>query len=167
MTNDTVVLLHCSWKESRYILESYYRNVEAVAETYKTCYLVACIYVQNTGKEGRLISHDTYRASVKTSESHNCILSKVRHHLEQILVVQYRFYDILYVVRHVRILWYHCLQSLIHSVYVVAARNQRSIIHIVRWYETQQFAYAHQRLLFGRAHEMSHTTLAAMCQGTA
>ena len=90
----------------------------------------------------------------------------MRHHLEEIMVVDHRFDHVLHVIGDVRIIRNHLLQRFHFTADIVGTRYRRRILHIVRWQETQQLADAHQRLLLRIAHEMRHTALAAMHIGT-
>ena len=90
----------------------------------------------------------------------------MRHYFEEVLVIHYRFNDVLDIVRHVRIVRNHTHQRFIGTTNIIRARLNRSIFHVVGWQEAQQFADTHQSLLFIVAQEMSDTTLAAVCIST-
>lgn len=97
----------------------------------KTCRLVAGINIEHTRQIGRLVCHDTYRTPVQTTETDNDVLGKVRHHFEEVLVVQHRFYNILDVIRHVRVFGDDGLKRLYPAMDIVGAGSEGSILHIV------------------------------------
>ena len=66
VTDDTIVFLCISRKESRNIFECNQWNIEAIAETDKTACFVAGINIENTGKISWLIRYDTYRTTCHT-----------------------------------------------------------------------------------------------------
>ncbi|MCO5804727.1 hypothetical protein CS033_04948 [Phocaeicola vulgatus] len=166
MADDAVVFLYRSGQEAGNILESDQRNIKAVTETDKTGSLVAGVNVKDAGQPGGLIGNNTYGTTSQATKPHHHIFSKVRHHLEEILVIQHRFDDILYIIRHVRIFGNDSLQRLHLTMDVIVAGNQRRILHIVGRQETQQFADTHQRFLLIIAHKMGHTAFAAVSLGT-
>ena len=91
----------------------------------------------------------------------------MRHHFEEVLVVQHRFYNVLDVIRHVRVFGDDGLKRLYPAMDIVGAGSEGSILHIVGRQETQQLADAHQCLLLRIAHEVGNAALAAMRIGTA
>ena len=82
-----IVLLSGSWEESWNINEGNDRYVERIAEAHETSTFSAGIAVEHTSKLVRLVSYDTYRTSIETSESDDDILCKVRLYLEELSVV--------------------------------------------------------------------------------
>ena len=104
------MFLCASRQEARYVFESNDRNIEAVAETDKARSLVRSIDVEHTGQVSRLVGYDTYRTSAQASKSYHDVLGKVRHHFKEVVVVDYRFNDVLDVVRHVRVIRNDCHQ---------------------------------------------------------
>ena len=89
------------------------------------------------------------------------------HHLKEILVIQYRFDNVLDVIRHIRVFRYDGLQRFRLAMNIIRTSCERSVFHIVGRQETQQFTDAHQRLLFRIAHKVGDAALAAMRIGAA
>lgn len=110
VTDNTIVFLCTSWQESRYIFECYNRNIETVAETDETRSLVRSVNIKHTCQICRLIGNDTYRTSTQTSKTDYNILCKVRHNLEEIMIVDYRFDDVFDIIWHVRVVRNNCHQ---------------------------------------------------------
>ena len=131
MANDAVVLLLYARQESWHILYRYERNVEAVAETNKASSLVRRINIKRTGEVVWLVSHEAHRASCHTTEAYHDVLSPLRLYLKEILLVAYRLYDIVYVIRHVRIYRHYVVKFVTHTVYLVCDRQHRCIFHII------------------------------------
>ena len=142
MIDDTCVLLSCSAKEARNVHEGQdleARNVhegqdldiEGVAETNETRCFTACVAVQYSGKPRRLVSDDTGRTTIETSETADDVLRVILVNLHEITIVNNRVDDLMHVVRFVRISRNDVVQVVIHAGDVIGACNYRSFLHIV------------------------------------
>ena len=131
MTDDTIVFLRISRKESRNIFECNQRNIETVAKTDKTTCFVAGVDVKNAGKISRLIGYDTYRTTCHAGKADDDILCKVRHDFEEITVVYHAFDNVFHIIRYVRICRNDCIQRSVFAVGFVGARLFPGFIHII------------------------------------
>ena len=131
MTDDTIVFLCISRKESRNIFKGNQWDIETIAETDKTACFVTGINIENTGKISRLVRYDTYRTTCHTGKADNDILCKVRHHFEEITIVYNAFDNVFHVIRYVRIYRNDRIQRSIFAVCFVGARLFLGFIHII------------------------------------
>ena len=77
MTNDTIMLLINTRKETRYIDKINQRNVERITETDKPCGFVGSIDIQTAGHYIRLVGDNAYAAAVKTREAADNVRSEM------------------------------------------------------------------------------------------
>ncbi len=125
------MLLCRSRQEARHILKCYERNVERIAEADEARGLVGSVYVEHSGEERRLVGYYTDCLSAESCEADDHVLGELRHHLEEVLVVNHRCYDILNVVWLVRVLGYNRLQAFDVAVDVVVAGDDGRVLHVV------------------------------------
>ena len=90
----------------------------------------------------------------------------MRHHFKEILVIHNRLYNILNVIRNVRVFRNHSLKFFWLTSGIIRTRNKRSILHIIGRQEAEQFAYGQHGFFFSVTHEVSNATLTAMCIGS-
>ena len=76
MSDDAAMFLIDARKECRYVSQSNYGYIEAVAETDKARCLVRGINIQGTCLYFWLVGNDSYRFSIQTGKADNYILAK-------------------------------------------------------------------------------------------
>ena len=99
MSNDAIVLLRASRKESRHIHKCNHRNIEGIAKSDETGSFYRCIDVETSRKYLRLVCHESNSLAMNHSESNYNVLSVVGHDFVKLPSIADRSEDQLHIVR--------------------------------------------------------------------
>ena len=141
MTDNPGMFLLTSRQETWYIHKGYQRNIEAVAEAYKTRNLVGCVIVQASGHHLRLVGYNTYGLTIHSGKRGNGILSPVLQYFIIFPVIHQGFYDVVHIVSHVGFIRNNMVQCRIGTCRIITGIHYRSIFHIVSREERKKIAY--------------------------
>lgn len=166
VADDSVVLLCLAREESWNVNERYDRNVEAVAEANESRRLVRSVNVKHTGLVGWLVRHDADGLAGEVRIADDDVLRKVRHDFEEVVVVNYRLDEFLYVVRFVWIVRNDVVEGFVDVVHLSRSNGSRSVLDVVGREEGDQFTYHHECFFFVVANEVGHTRDISMGHGS-
>ena len=129
--DDSVVLLTCSRKETRNINKADDRNVECVTEAYEACTLAACVNVEHTSINRRLVGYDTNALTVETGKTYDDVACELWLNLEELSVVNNATYHLIHIVCLVAVVWDNLIERILKTVNRVVADLAWSCLHIV------------------------------------
>ena len=102
MQDHTIVFLSGSRQETRYIDQTYNRNIECIAETHETSSLAGSITVENTGQIFRLVSDNTDRLSIEAGKTDDDIFSIISLYFQKFTIIDNSTDYFVHVVRTIR-----------------------------------------------------------------
>ncbi len=142
-------------------------NIERIAKSDKPGRLIRCVDVQCAAHEIGLIRNNANASAIESCKTDYDVFCKIFMRFKKFAIIHQRADNVFHVIRLVRAVRHHGIQSRVSAFGIVAGIDYRRVFHVVCRQIRQQFLDSVNRILFGFAGKMRHAAFFRMSHSAA